>query len=274
MKKHLIILGIFLSMAFSLELSAATYTIFVHGRSDNHCGTSTTDVGNYWGNAKNINTSTTKYFVGYDGGSDPRTWGSCRAQTQLHSVLTSKCKGSNNCKIICHSAGCYATEYYLDKTASGLNIDVVIASSSAAGGSELANLAFWASNNMNDSLKTGNARGSYNHNDMKGIGIWALAGYRGTWYASGLLPGEDDGAVSFHSTCGHNSTGSHNSCTKSRYSSHYIWTGDSNNNNNYSSSKKGYYRTHVGDNSKSINDATKKEWNDCKAYGRHGYSCN
>lgn len=257
------------------ELSAATYTIFVHGRSgSNHCGTGTTDVNNYWGSAKNISTSTTKYFVGYDGSSDPRTWGSCRAQTQLYSVLESRCKGSNNCRLICHSAGCYATEYFLDKTSTNYNIDFILASSSAAGGSELANAAFWASGNMDDALKTANARGSYNHNDMKGVGIWAIAGYKGTWYASWILPGEDDGAVSLHSTCGHNSTGSHNDCKKARYSSHYIWLGDYNNNNNYNSSKRAYYRTHVGDNTSSINDATKKEWNDCKNAGVNGKSCN
>ena len=269
--------GIFLLVltvvgASASELSARDYVIFVHGRSgSNHCGTGTSDVNNYWGSAKNISTSLTKYFVGYDGGSDPRTWGSCRAQSSLYSVLESRCTGSNWCKLICHSAGCYATEYFLDKSSKSYNIDWVMASSSAAGGSELANLAFWESNSMVDALKTGNARGSYNHNDTKGVGIWALAGYRGVWYDSWYLPGEDDGAVSFHSTCGHRSTGSHNVCNQSKYSYHYIWSGSTNNNNNYSSSKLGYYRTHVGDNSKSINDAAKKEWNDCRNYG---WGCN
>ncbi len=276
MKQSVYVLAALLVAGMTTGLSAADYTIFVHGRSGtNHCGTGTSDNGNYWGAAKNINTSTTKYFVGYDGSTDPRSWGSCRAQSNINTVFNQRCTGSNNCKVICHSAGCYAVEYFLDKASGSYNIDFVMASSSAAGGSELANLAFWAgSGGMDNALKTANARGSYNHNDTKGVGIWAIAGYKSQWYVGWLLPGDDDGAVSLHSTCGHSSTGSHTSCTQSRYSYHYIWDGSYNNNNNYSSSKKAYNRTHVGDDSSSINDATKREWNDCKATTVNGFSCN
>ena len=46
----------------------------------------------YWG--ANANTvSGVKYFVGYDGTSDPRTYGAVRAQTNLTTVLTQRCKG-------------------------------------------------------------------------------------------------------------------------------------------------------------------------------------
>ncbi len=273
MKKTMLIAVAF-AMAIPAGLSAADYTIFVHGRSGkNHCGTGTSDVNNYWGSAKNISTSRTKYFVGYDGSTDPRTSGSCRAQSQLASVLNARCRGSNNCKIICHSAGCYATEYFLDKTSTNYNIDFVMASSSAAGGSELADLAFWAGSGMDYALKTAQARGSYNHNDMKGVGIWAIAGYRGVWYASWRLPGDDDGAVALHSTCGHSSKGSHSACNRSRYSSHYIWTGDYNNNNQYSSSKKAYRLTHTGDGNNSINTGVKKEWSDCRNAGVNAGGC-
>lgn len=271
--KKLQIAIVALFVAAASNVYAVDSVIFVHGRSgSNHCGTGTTDVNNYWGVAKNINTSLTKYFVGYDGSTDPRVWGSCRAQTSLYSVLEANCKGANRCKIICHSAGCYATEYFIDKSATVYNIDFVIASSSAAGGSDLANAAFWPSDGMVTALKTGNARGSYNHNNMKGIGIRALAGYKGTFGASAILPGEDDGAVSFHSTCGINTTGSYSNCLSgTRYSYHTIWSGATNNNNNWDSGKNGYYRTHVGADSSSINDATRLEWNDCKAYG---WGCN
>lgn len=266
-------LALFL-IAFALAgvsgLNATDYTIFIHGRGKNNCGTSTTDVNNYWGNAKNINTSTTKYFVGYDGASDPRTWGSCRAQTQLYTVLEAQCKGTNHCKVICHSAGCYAIEYFLDNTTATYNIDFVMASSSAAGGSELANIG--ASDGMTTALKTANARGSYNHNDMKGIGIWAVAGYKGST-GSFLLPGDDDGAVSLHSTCGHTVTGSHTACNQTRFTSHYIWDGSFNNNNGWNATKKAYNRTHVGDGSSSINDAARLEYNDCKSPGVNGFVC-
>ena len=274
MRTSAILLALLVGLGIQTGLSAADYTIFVHGRSCSyHCGTGTTDVNNYWGSAKNINTSTTKFFVGYDGSTDPRTYGNCRAQSSINTVFNQRCTGSNNCKVICHSAGCYAVEYFLDKASRSYNIDFVMASSSAAGGSELADLAFWAGDSMVGALKTGNARGSYNHNDMKGVGIWAIAGYKSQWYVGWLLPGYDDGAVSLHSTCGHRNKGSHSKCNQSRYSSHFIWDGSSNNNNNWSGSRKAYNRTHVGDNGSSINDAMKKEWNDCKARTTNGFRC-
>ncbi len=274
LKKLSLMLAAFLIAGSAVSLSAADYTIFVHGRSgQNHCGTGTSDNNNYWGSAKNINTSTTKYFVGYDGSSDPRTWGNCRAQSNINTVFNQRCRGSNNCKVICHSAGCYAVEYFLDKTSTNFNIDFVMASSSAAGGSELANLAFWAWGGMDNALKTGNARGSYNHNDMKGVGIWAIAGYRSQWYVDWMLPGKDDGAVALHSTCGHRTTGSHSKCNQSRYSSHFIWSGGYNNNNGWSGDRKAYNKTHTGDGSNSINTAMKKEWNDCKSTTINGFRC-
>lgn len=252
------------------SVSAGEYVVFVHGRSGNHCGTSTTDVNNYWGTAKNISTSLTKYFVGYDGASDPRTWGSCRAQTNLYTVLEATCKGANSCVIVCHSAGCYASEYFLSNSTATYNVKRILASSSAAGGSELANAAFWTSTGMVDALKTGNARGSYNHNNMKGIGVYAIAGFKGTLTgASVIMGGEDDGAVAFHSTCGINTTGSYNNCLSgTRYSYHYIWNVVAN--NSWDSGKNGYYRTHVGDGSDAINTATKGEWTDCKNGGYAG----
>lgn len=252
-------------------LSAAESVIFIHGRSGSHCdstGGYATDVNNYWGSAKSISTSATSYFAGYDGSTDPRTWGSCRAQSKLYQVLEAKCKGTNWCTIVCHSAGCYASEYFIDKSATTYNIRRIWASSSAAGGSELANAAFWASNDMVSALKTGNARGSYNHNNMKGIGVFAIAGYEATWTgASVILPGEDDGAVSYHSTCGINATGSFSNCLSgTRYSLHNIWSGRASG-TEWSSSKNGYNKVHTGDGANSINTAAKSEYNICRSLG-------
>ena len=98
-------------LLLSASLSAGTITVFVHGKSSsNHNGTGTTDVNNYWGTAPNA-VSGVKYFVGYDGTTDPRTYGPARAQTNLTTFLVNQCKGLDTCKIVCHSAGCYATEY-------------------------------------------------------------------------------------------------------------------------------------------------------------------
>ncbi|MCX7810323.1 MAG: hypothetical protein N2247_05375, partial [Leptospiraceae bacterium] len=126
---------------------------------------------------------------------------------------------------------------------------------------------FWASGDMDAALQTSNARGSYNHNNMKGIPFHMLAGYKGWWYTAWYLPGEDDGAVSFHSTCGINTTGSYSNCASGyRYSYHYIWTGRSSY-SSWNSSKNGYYRQHSGDGSDAINTAMNQEWSACRSLG-------
>lgn len=260
--------GIFLALFTVSALAAEESVIFVHGRSGSHCdstGGYATDVNNYWGTAKNISTTASRYYAGYDGGSDPRTWGSCRAQSKLYQVFEAKCKGANWCTVVCHSAGCYATEFFIDKSATAYNIRRVWASSSAAGGSELANAAFWAGDGMVNALKTGNARGSYNHNNTRGIGVHAIAGYEGSFGASAILPGEDDGAVSYHSTCGINATGSFSNCLSgTRYSNHFIWSARASG-TEWSSSRNGYHKVHTGDSSNSINTAARLEYDACRS---------
>jgi triacylglycerol esterase/lipase EstA (alpha/beta hydrolase family) len=257
--KIILALGVFFS-AFA-GLSAKDYVVFVHGRSGKHCGTGTKDVGNYWGSAKNISTSKTKYFVGYDGSTDPRSWGLCRAQSNLYSVIGKKCSGSNWCTIICHSAGCYATSYFLDKAGRSYNIRTVVSAGSAEGGSQLADVAFWKKNGMVGALKTSVARGSYNHNDTKGTPFRMLAGFDGSWKTSAILSGEDDGAVNFASACGYNIAGSFNKCGQSRrYSWRYAMSGPSG--ADYSSSKKAYNETHS-----QMKGVAKKFYKYCKSKG-------
>lgn len=240
---------IFAATIFFVSLSTilpAHNVVFVHGRSDqNHCGTGTTDVNDYWGSSKYIDTSYTKYFVGYDGSSDPRSWGSCRAQQNLWSVLYNQCRGGNSCTIICHSAGCYAVDYFFsqysfvtDNSGYDVNVDFVVAAAAATGGSELADIGTdysWLANiigqpstPMVEALQTSVAR-SFNHNITAGIPRWHLAGYKGfsglESASSPFLSGEDDGAVAFHSSCGKNSTGSYDDCEYdgTNWTQHYIW---------------------------------------------------
>jgi len=226
-------LSIALAILFSVSLSAGTITIFVHGKSGkNHCGTSTTDVNSYW-EANHNSVSGTKYFVGYDGTSDPRTYGSCRAQTNLSTVLSARCKGADTCKIVCHSAGCYATEYWLSNlggTASskGYKINGVTALAAASGGSELASalngLTFgFAGNAMDKALIVSTARSSFNHNNTGGITVAHVPGYKGMIGASLILPGEDDYAVAYHSSCGYSQAAGVSKCQSSLTQSEGIW---------------------------------------------------
>jgi hypothetical protein len=219
----------------TLQLSAINYIIFVHGKSrSNHNGVGTTDVNNYWGAASGVVTGN-KIFVGYDGTSDPTTYGTARAQTNISTALTRYCKVGNSCRIICHSAGCYATEFWLSTalggttaSAKGFYITKVTALASASGGSELASalngVTFgYAGNAMDKALIVSTARGRYNHNNTGGVPIFQVPGYKGMAGASAILPGEDDYAVAYHSSCAYSKAGGVSKCQSSLTQSEGIW---------------------------------------------------
>ncbi|HNH09060.1 MAG TPA: hypothetical protein PK683_11200 [Leptospiraceae bacterium] len=236
-KTQLINLAVASLFAAGTAVSAANVTVFVHGKSSsNHNGTGTTDVNNYWGTSPNT-VSGTKYFVGYDGTSDPRTYGAARAQTNLTTVMINVCK-TNTCKIVCHSAGCYATEYWLSNlggtaASKGYSISGVTALAAASGGSELASalnaITFgYAGNAMDKALIVSNARSSFNHNNTAGVTISHVPGSKGMIGASLILPGEDDYAVAFHSSCGYSTVGGLSKCQSSITQSEGIWPFNSN----------------------------------------------
>ena len=225
-------------------LSGAIYseniTIFVHGKSSNNfCNPDDTKdlvVGsttNYWGTMTNT-VSGKKFFVGYDGKSDPRTYGSCRAQTVLSKVLATRCKGVDTCKVVCHSAGCYASEFWLSNLGSatasslGYKITGVTALAAASGGSELASalnaISFgYAGNAMDQALRVTNARSSFNHNLTGGLNVAHVPGYKGMIGASAILPGEDDFAVAYHSTCGMSEAAGFSKCQSSITQYDGVW---------------------------------------------------
>lgn len=227
------ILTLLAALLFAGSISAQTYTVFIHGKSDkSHNGVGTTDVNGYWGSSAN-SVGGSKIFIGYDGRTDPRTYGSSRAQTNISTGLTNYCKGGKTCKIVCHSAGCYAIEFWLSNlggTASskGFGITKVTALAAASGGSELASalngITFgFGGNAMDKSLIVGTARGAFNHNNTGGVGVYHVPGYKGMFGASAILPGEDDYAVAYHSACGYNRTGGLSKCQSPNTQSEGIW---------------------------------------------------
>ncbi|TGN10509.1 hypothetical protein [Leptospira ilyithenensis] len=226
------------AILFTTGISAQTYTVFIHGKSgSNHNGVGTTDVNNYWGTSTST-VSGSKIFIGYDGTTDPRTYGSSRAQTNVTTGLTNYCKGTNSCKVVCHSAGCYAIEYWLASlggtaTSKGFNITKVTALAAASGGSELASALNGATfgfggNAMDKALIVGTARGAFNHNNTGSVGVYHVPGYKGMAGASLILPGEDDYAVAYHSSCGYNKAGGLDKCQSSLTQSEGIWPFNSN----------------------------------------------
>lgn len=200
--------------------SATNYTLWINGRSNS--GT----VGNYnsflyWGPGSTLAGSNTR-AVNWDG------YNSISSQnSKVRDALDCYCTGSNWCYIATHSAGDlmmgytmaqYGASARLKKNATpngtgqcgntdgssqtGWNIKWVRAASGAGGGSELADYGSWALNEpLSKDLKTSTARAMFNHNETRNIWFYMYAGARGTLY-SGLLPGQDDEAVSYHSTGG------------------------------------------------------------------------
>ena len=232
------LVGFLTTLILASGISAQTYTVFIHGKSgSNHNGVGTTDVNNYWGSSPST-VSGSKIFIGYDGTSDPRTAGPARAQTNISTGLTTYCKGANSCKIVCHSAGCYAIEYWLSNLGStaaskGFKLTKVTALAAASGGSELASalngITFgYAGNAMDKALIVTTARAAFGHNNTGGVTIYHVPGYKGMAGASAILPGEDDYAVAYHSSCGYNKAGGVNKCQSSLTQSEGIWPFNSN----------------------------------------------
>ena len=240
MKNKTSLLALILMIFLSGAIYSENITIFVHGKSSNNfCNPDDTkdlvigSTTNYWGTMANT-VSGKKFFVGYDGTSDPRNYGSCRAQTVLSSVLATRCKGADTCKIVCHSAGCYASEFWLSNIGSatdsslGYKITGVTALAAASGGSELASalnaISFgYAGNAMDQALRVTNARSSFNHNLTGGLNVAHVPGYKGMIGASAILPGEDDFAVAYHSTCGMSEAAGFSKCQSSITQYDGIW---------------------------------------------------
>ena len=205
------------SMFIASGVEAATYRLFVHGRSgDNHCTTSnwSSDVKNYWGGT--VSGLSNVRYVGFDGtqSGGAYSWNNCGAQRQLYNALNTFCKGSNNCEIYTHSTGgLVAARFfrYYRPSSFGWNVNRVQLLANASGGSELADLSTsylgWLGfdtlgGELDNSVSTSGAR-SWDHNSANGLTLFTTSG-EGTDYlyaTSPLLPGYDDGVLANHSLC-------------------------------------------------------------------------
>ena len=200
--------------------SAANYTLWVNGRGG---GGIAGNYGSftYWGPASTA-AGVNKKAVNWDG------YNSIASQNgKIRDALDCFCTGANWCYIATHSAGDLMLGYTLANygasaryrknaiagstgtcgnsdgtTQTGWNIKWVRAASGAGGGSELSDAGSWAmSEPLVSDLKTATARAMYNHNATANVWFYMYAGAKGTAY-SGILPGQDDEAISYHSSGG------------------------------------------------------------------------
>ncbi len=200
--------------------SAANYTLWINGRTGGGV------VGNYnsftyWGPASTA-AGVNKKSVNWDG------YNSIASQNgKIRDALDCFCTGPNWCYVATHSAGDlmlgytlanYGASSRLKKNAvansagvcgnsdgssqTGWNIKWVRAASGAGGGSELSDVGSWTTTEpLVKDLKTATARAMYNHNTTRNVWFYMYAGAKGTAY-SGILPGQDDEAISYHSSGG------------------------------------------------------------------------
>lgn len=218
---------------FTGAAQAANYTLWVNGRSNNATPGNHQDF-RYWGPASTA-AGVNKVSVNWDG------YNRISAQSyRLRDALDCYCTGTNWCYVAAHSAGNLLVGYTLDlygssaryrknpspnsagqctnsngSTQTGWNIKWVRIGGGAGGGSELANAGDWAlSEPLVSDLKTSTARGMYNHNNTRGLTFSMYAGAKGTLY-SGVLPGQDDEAIAYHSSGGVSGSGGGSYCNPS-----------------------------------------------------------
>lgn len=215
-------LGIAALVAAALSASAlaTNYSLWVNGRGGGGQGGNHLDFS-YWGPATTA-AGVNKRSVNWDGYSHIAD-----QNYRVRDALDCYCTGTNWCYLAAHSAGNLMVGYTLalyggsprykktptpnaagscsnsdGSTQTGWNIKWVDVAAGAAGGSELADLGEWAvSEPLVADLKTATARALYNHNTTRSKWFYLFAASGGAVY-SGLLPGQDDGAVAYHSSGG------------------------------------------------------------------------
>lgn len=168
LKKLLAVAASLATMSLASTADAKNYSLWIHGY-DYFSGCGSTPSGwCYWGGAQpGVNAVPVNYNSS-----------SARASASLSTVvsyLNSYCTGSNACYIAAHSAGGMMIGYAESVYPKAWNIIWVDAGGSAAGGSELANAADWASSSSTLNalgtqfildLTTSQARAAYNHDAL------------------------------------------------------------------------------------------------------------
>ena len=218
--RYLAVLCLLSLAAVSSLASATNYSLWVNGRNGGGVIGDYTSF-TYWGPAGTA-AGVNKKAVNWDG------YNSIASQNgKIRDALDCFCTGANWCYIATHSAGDLMMGYALANYGSsarmvknaapnasgvcgdagggaqtGWNIKWVRAAAGAAGGSELSDAGSWSTSEpLVKDLKTTTARAMYNHNVTNGVWFYMYAGSKGTFY-SGILPGQDDEAVAYHSSGG------------------------------------------------------------------------
>jgi hypothetical protein len=223
-------LALLAALLLGTSSQALNYSLWIKGRGSGGVPGQYGDFA-YWGSS-GVAAGVNKRAVNWDGRS--------RIASQNYRVrdaLDCFCTGPNWCYIAAYSAGDLMIGYALDlyggtaryrknpnsaldgkcsnsdgATQVGWNIKWVDVAAGAAGGTELADAGAWAvSEPLVSDLKVATARSMYNHDNTRGRMFYLFAGAKGASY-SGLLPGQDDAVVAYHSSGGVSGSSGHAYC--------------------------------------------------------------
>ncbi len=278
MKLKRLVLSVFLFAVYALGnlASAENYTLWINGRTGGGV------IGNYnsftyWGPSSTA-AGVNKKSVNWDG------YNSISSQnSKVRDALDCFCTGSNWCYVATHSAGDLMLGYTLanygsssrmkknavansggqcgnsDGTAqTGWNIKWVRAASGAGGGSELSDAGSWAlTEPLVKDLKTTTSRAMYNHNNTANVWFYMYAGAKGTLY-SGILPGQDDEAIAYHSSGGVSGSGGRSLCNPSDWFCNDLNLGTAANEGG--STKWSYHSVSFRDDNESYNHYSSGNW--------------
>ena len=124
--------------------------------------------------------------------------------------------------------------------------------------SELADLGDWAlSEPLVSDLKTTTARAMYDHSSTRAIWFYMYAGASGTLY-SGVLPGQDDEAVAYHSSGGVSGSSGAAFCNPSDWFCNDLTLGTAANEGGRA--KWGYHSVKFRDDNEAYNHYTNGNW--------------
>lgn len=254
---------------------ATNYSLWVNGRNNTAAAGNYADFS-YWGPA-GTEAGVNKKSVNWDGYN--------RVSTQnyrIRDALDCYCTGTNWCYVAAHSAGNLQVGYALSLfggtarhtknatpnsagvcgdaggTQTGWNIKWVDIAAGAAGGSELSDIGSWAvSEPLVSDLKTATARAMYDHNQTRATWFYMYAGANGTLY-SGVLPGQDDEAVAYHSAGGVSGNGGTSLCNPSDWLCNNLTLGTAANEGGQP--KWAYHSVKFRDDSETFNHYTNNNW--------------
>jgi len=215
MKRFAIVLLLVAGFMFVAQAGfSTTYILHLNGM----CSTK-------WVDSSSSRLAVKSGYVSIDCQVDNRTTISYSASQFKSNYLDVYCKGSNWCYIVNYSAGDVIMGYINANYDPQWNIAYVYTTAGAGGGSEIAwkNISSLFTCQLANNLGVSTVRNMYNHNDTNGITIYHIGGYKGIIISSAILPGEDDGAVAYHSSGACVNSGSYNNlCNCTHWTNHVI----------------------------------------------------